>query len=185
MEGAAPRSQPGASMQALLKVFWDIALWRRGPRDLPHSRALLAACAFLYLSTSVLEAELFDGSALAVARGIADLVFTVAVFALCLVLGRRSYRLPQTLTAVLGTGTLLAIPTIGVWLLAGAIGPEGPVASAVKLLLLPLVVWDLCVVAHIVRQALDAPLVVGVAVATTYFLLDVLLLERLVPATVS
>ena len=172
-------------MQALLKVFWDIALWRRGPRDLPHSRTLLAACAFLYLSSSALEAELFDGAALAVTRALVDLAFTVAVFALCLAVAHRSHRLPQTLTAVLGTGTLLAIPTIGVWVLANLVGPEGPVASAVKLLLLPLVVWGLCVIAHIVRQALDAPLVVGVAVATTYFLLDVLLLERLVPATVG
>ena len=59
---------------------------------------------------------------------------------------------------------------------------------AIKLLgmlLLPLLVWDLAVLAHIVRQALDAPLVTGVEVATTYYLVGYLLIERLMPATVG
>ena len=166
-------------------VFWDIALWRRGPRDLPPSRGLLAVAALLYAATSALLALLIYGPALAVARGVADLGFTAGVFWLCLVIGRRGHRLLQTLTAVLGTGTLVALPMVAVVLLAAAVGPEGPVAAALKLLLLPLQIWGLCVLAHIVRVALEAPLVTGIAVATTYYLVGYLMIEKLLPATVG
>ena len=172
-------------MQALLKVFWDIALWRRGPRDVPPSRGLLAVTALLYGLTSVLFSTLVDGPRLALARGAVDIAFTVGTFWLCLALGRRGHRLLQTLTAVLGTGTMVALPMIAVVLAADALGPAGPVAVALKLLLLPLEIWGLCVLAHIVRVALDAPLVVGIAVSTTYYLVGYLLIERLLPATVG
>jgi len=74
---------------------------------------------------------------------------------------------------------------IAVILIADAAGPAGPVAGAIKLLLLPLQVWGLCVLAHIVRVALESPLVVGIAVSTTYYLVDYLFLEQLFPATVG
>jgi hypothetical protein len=172
-------------MQALLTVFWDIALWRRGPRDLPPSRALLAVTALLYVATSAIQSLLIDGATLAVARGLADLAFTAAVFWLCLAIGRRGHRLQQTLIAVFGTGTLVSLPMIAVFMAADAVGPDGPVAGAIKLLLLPLLIWGLAVLAHIVRRALEAPLVTGVAVATTYYLVGYLLIERLLPATVN
>ena len=172
-------------MQALVKAIWDIALWRRGPRDLPPSRGLLAVTALLYTASSAVQSLLIDGPALALARGLADLGFTAAAFWLCLAIGRRGHRLPQTLIAVFGTGTLLALPMIAIFLLAEALGPDGPVAGAVKLLLLPLLVWGIAVLAHIVRQALEAPLVTGVAVSTTYYLVGYLFIERLLPATVG
>ena len=172
-------------MQALLKVFWDIALWRRGPRDLPPSRGLLAATAVLYTASSALQSLLIDGPDLALARGVADLGFTAVAFWLCLAIGRRGHRLPQTLTAVFGTGTLLSLPMIAVFLAADAVGPEGPVAGAIKLLLLPLLVWGVAVLAHVARRALDAPLVAGVAVSTTYYLVGYLFIERLLPSTVG
>jgi hypothetical protein len=172
-------------MQALLKVFWDIALWRRGPRDVPPSRGLLAVAALVYGATNVALAMLIDGPDLALARGAVDLAFTAGSFWLCLAVTHRGHRLLQTLTAVLATGTLVALPMVGVVLLADLLGPAGPVAVALKLLLLPLEIWGLCVLAHIVRAALEAPLVVGIAVSTTYFLVGYLFMERLFPSTVG
>jgi hypothetical protein len=172
-------------MQALVKVFWEIALWRRGPRDLPPSQGLLAVAALAYTATSTIQSLLIDGPGMALVNGLADLGFTVGAFWLCLAIGRRGHRLLQTLTAVLGTGTLLALPNIAVFVLAGALGPEGPLTGAVKLLLLPLLVWSVAVLAHIVRQALDAPLVTGVAVSTTYHVAGYFFIERLLPAMVG
>ena len=76
-------------MQAIVKIIWDIALWRRGPRDLPPSRGLLAVAALLYAATSTIQSLLIDGPALALARGLADLIFTIGAFWLCLAIGRR------------------------------------------------------------------------------------------------
>ncbi|HUO78779.1 MAG TPA: hypothetical protein VMU00_01435 [Steroidobacteraceae bacterium] len=173
-------------MQALLKVFWDIALWRRGPRDLPPSPGLLLVTALLFAATSAESARLVDGPEFAIARGVGDLGFTAGVIWLCLAVARRRHRLAQTLIAMLGTGTLLAVPMMAVLLVAEALGANGPIGSAVQLLLLLLLqVWALCVVVHIVRVALEAPLVVGIAVSTSYFVVGYLFVERLVPAMVG
>ncbi len=172
-------------MQALLNVFWDIALWRRGPRDVPPSRGLLLVTAALYTATSAAVSLLIDGPGFAFARGAVDLAFTTGAFWLCLAIGRRRYRLQQTLTAMFGTGTLVALPMVAALLLAEAAGPQGPVAGALKLTLVPLQIWGVAIVAHVVRVALDAPLVVGIAVSTTYFLAGYLLIEQLVPGTVG
>lgn len=166
-------------MQALLRVFWDIALWRRGPRDLPSSGLLLALIAAAYLATSAAQSWLVDGPQLLWARALADLGLTLAVFWACLAIVRRSHRLRQTLTAVLGTSVVLALPMLALQLLARAVGPDGPVALLLELTSLPLLAWYLLVVGHIVRQALDAPLLTGLAVAMSYFVLSYLLLVQL------
>jgi hypothetical protein len=172
-------------MQALIKVFWDIARWRRGPRDLPASPALLAVVAVLYLCANVALTRLVDGPVLALTRGVADLGFTLAAFWLCLVVGQRAHRVLQTLTAVLGTGTLVTVPAIALAAVGQQLGPPGPDAAALTLLLLlPVLIWQVAVLAHIVQQALDAPLVTGIAVATSYALLDMLIAAQL-PAMVG
>ncbi|MBS0395451.1 MAG: hypothetical protein JSR54_12550 [Proteobacteria bacterium] len=172
-------------MQSILRTLWDIALWRGGPRELPAAGPPLVVAAIAYGATSALQSWLAVGPEHAPERGLADLAFTVLVVWLCLAVGRRPHRLAQTLLAVLGTGSLLAVPMTGVFLLARLLGHDDPLGAAVQLLGVPLIAWGLAVLAHIVRQALDAPLVVGVAVATTYYLVGYLLIEQLLPVPVS
>ena len=172
-------------MQALLKVFWDITLWRRGPRDIPASSALLCIVALVYLLTGAVQAVVIYGRALAFERALADLAATACFFGVCLLIARRAHRLTQTLTAVLATGVLLSLPMLGLLLLARQVGPDGPLALALQLILLPLQVWYLLVVGHIVRVALEAPLLTGMAVAMTYLLVNYLALLQLPQATAS
>ena len=166
-------------MQSILKVFWDIALWRQGPRDLPSSPALLSMVAVLYVLTSVVQSWLIYGADLAVLRGLVDLGITVAVFWLCLAVSQRRNRLLQTLTAALGTGVLLAVPMIVMLVVGRNERPEGLLTAAFSLLSLPLLIWYLFVVGHIVRLALEAPLFTGMAVAMTYFVLSYVALAQL------
>jgi hypothetical protein len=166
-------------MQALVKVFWDIALWRRGPRDVPASPLLLALTVAAYSATSVAQSLLVDGPELLVLRTLVDLALTMAMFGACLLLTRRTHRLLQTLTAVLGTSALLALPMILLQLAGRQAGPDGPVALLLELLSLPLLAWYVLVLGHVVRQALDAPLVTGLAVAMSYVLVNYLVLIQL------
>jgi hypothetical protein len=181
--GAPGRATVTPAMQALVRVFWDIALWRRGPRDVPPSWALFALVAVLYVTTSAAQSLLIYGPTLAWGRGLADLGLTSVVFGACLAVGRRTNRLLQTLTAVLGTGALLALPMIGILLLGQQLGPDGPLALLLSLVSLPILVWYLFIVGNIVRLALEAPLLTGMAVAMTYFVLSYAALVRLPQAT--
>jgi hypothetical protein len=166
-------------MQAALRTFWDIALWRRSPRDLPASWTLLACVAAAYALLSVAQSLVVFGPQLALERGLADLALTALMFGGCLVLCRRGNRTLQTLTAVLATGTVIALPMLAVLLAARALGTDGPLALAIQLGLLPLQVWLVLALGRIVRLALDAPLLAGMAVAMTYLLLNYLLLVEL------
>ena len=172
-------------MQSLLKVFWDIALWRRGPRDVPASGLLLSIVALFYLLTSAVESVALYGGSLVLERALVDLAVTGAFFAACMLLTRRAHRLLQTLTAVLATGVLLSVPMLALLLVGRQVGPDGPFAMALQLALLPLQVWYLLVVGHIVRAALEAPLYTGMAVAMTYLVLNYVALAQLPQAAVS
>jgi hypothetical protein len=47
------------SMNPLLQTFLDIALWRKGPQDLPASRFLATTVLLVYVGTSFVQARLF------------------------------------------------------------------------------------------------------------------------------
>ena len=64
---------------ALLKTFADIALWRRGPADLPASAALLAVVMALYLLLSCAQMAVTSRDPLPLATAIVDLCAGSAV----------------------------------------------------------------------------------------------------------
>ena len=166
-------------MQALLRLFWEIALWRRGPRDVPASWPLLAFTAGAYFVMSAVQLRLTDAPEHSLTFAFADLGLTALVFWACVAVARRPHRFLQTLTAVLGASVVLALPMLALQLLGREVGPNGPVALLLQLISLPLLAWYLLVLGQIIRQALDAPLLTGLAVAMSYFLLSYLLLVQL------
>lgn len=162
------------------QVFWDIALWRRGPRDLPASGALLAFVAVVYTALGVFQSYVAYGEGDALQRGLLDLGLTALIFFVALAIPRRTHRYVQTLTAVLGCSALLGLPGLVLLALRAAVGP-GPVGTLIAFATLPLLAWSLLVVGHIVRQALDSPLITGMAVALTYAVVSYAVTMHFVP----
>jgi len=95
-------------MQALLKAFWDIALWRRDPSQLPDSATLVIVTALAYAAFSGIQSWMLFGMDALFLRTVADLAVTVLLVWLLLSVARRRYRFNQTVSAVLGTGALLS-----------------------------------------------------------------------------
>jgi hypothetical protein len=96
-------------MQRLFQTFLDIALWRKGPQDLPASAWVCWLIALLYVALSLVQVRfmhypLADGVALV----LVDVGMQSAWLALVLVFFSRIQRFPQTFSAVLGVGILLA-----------------------------------------------------------------------------
>jgi hypothetical protein len=167
------------SMREWVSICWDIALWKRSPRDLPASAALLAGAAAAYLVTSLVEVQLVFGPALAVERALVDLGLTALVIPACLALRDRAYRALQTLTAILATSCLISVPMILVLVMVHAFGRDTTPGQALAFLLLPLQIWYLFAIGRILRLALDAPLVAGMALALTYALCNDFLMSAL------
>lgn len=164
-------------MQGSIGVFWDIVLLRRGPRDLPAAWGLLATAAGASFAIEFAMVAHRYGPGTALAHATFDLVLTALLFSALLALRGQRHRLLQTLTALFGIDALLSLPLA---LLSLSASGEGHHLLA-GLVFLALLAWNLLVVGHIVRGALDVPLLNGVAVAMSFTILS-LLIDRLWPA---
>jgi hypothetical protein len=156
------------SVVALLNLFVDICLFRKGPQDVPASAILvgLAGAVYWLVGFSVLRMNSPPG--ISVGQTTVELLLMVALLLLALALRGVTARLPQTFIAMAGTGTLL---TLIAWpLVAWALRQQHDVAAAQipGLLLLLLILWSLAVTAHILRHALEIRLPVAVLLSVTY-----------------
>jgi len=177
MRVASLRSQLGTVMQGSIGVFCDIVLLRRGPRDLPAAWGLLATAAGASFAVEFAMIAHRYGALAALAHATFDLALTVALFSALLALRGQGHRLLQTLTALFGIDALLSLPLALLSLTAGGDGQH----LLAGLLFLALLAWNLLVIGHIVRVALDVPLLNGVAVAMSFTILSILI-DRLWPA---
>lgn len=155
-------------MLRFLQTFLDIALWRKGPQDLPASRLLVLLVFGAYLLTGLVRMRLFT---LGLGESLLFICIDVLMLAgwLWLVLaffGRRQ-RFEQTISATLGVGLLILLGDIAVRTLQITLGLSDTVA--VNWLLLRFVITVL-VLGRIFKLALDRGLVTGIAltVAITF-----------------
>ena len=95
-------------MRELCKIFIEIALWRRGPQDLPASGLLLLVLFVAYLCVGLLQLLLgrFPVHTILVLNSIEVLMWSIWL-GFVLTLFKRRARFIQTLTALLGVNVLL------------------------------------------------------------------------------
>lgn len=148
-------------MQRLFQTFLDIALWRKGPQDLPASSRVCWLIALFYVALSLVQVRfmhypLADGVALV----LVDVGMQTAWLALVLVFFARIQRFPQTFAAVLGVGILLAALDLlvsSILLFTHAGRELGFEWAVLKLVIMTLVIG------RIFTHALDRGLLTGIA----------------------
>lgn len=154
------------NMLALLKLYRDLCLLRAAPQDLPFSRFLMLLSIVCYalvgLGVSLLDQDL--GLSL-VSAGV-DAALMIGLAYLGLWIRDRIPRAVQTITALTGTGAFFGL--LGWPLIASLQQVADDTPSSLSLLLLGLIVWNMVVIGHILRHALDIPLWVGTGVALMY-----------------
>jgi hypothetical protein len=165
---------PVPPLSQLLPLIRDLVLLRRGPQDLPYSPALLA---LLVGATLVLDAVLAEHIVqVGLARMAFSLLPVLALTWLALRIGEKSARFVQAATSAVAAGLVLTLLAIPVLLGIGTL-PADPkqltrAQSLFVLLALLFQVWDLAVVGHILRHALDLKLRLGVLVAVVIYAVD-------------
>ena len=171
-------------MLRLAKAFWDIALWRRTPAQLPASSFLLALVAVAAALIEVLSAFLPPASS---DRILTRIVLSVGLplgFAWAvLLLARHRQRFLQTGIALLGVGVLAELVLYPIGSLIHVIGSDRLAALPLGILMLLGMIWYLLACANIWRAALDSRLSIGVVVSVGYFLLSMVLEQQLLPDT--
>lgn len=149
-------------MLKLLYTFVDIALWRKGPQDLPASHFLALLVLAMYVLASFVQVQLLDlrlSSALIIIA--VDVTMMCAWLWAVLAFFARSQRFVQTLTAMLGVGVLLAMLDIAVRILQLGLGGSSENLPALWLNLRFLAIA--LIMGRILMQALDRGLLTGMA----------------------
>jgi hypothetical protein len=169
-------------MLLLAKAFWDIALWRRTPAQLPASLFLLvlvaAAAALIEVLTALLPPASSDRIFLRIALSVGlPLAFAWAVLALA----RRRQRFLQTGIALLGVGVLAELVLYPIGSLIHVIGPDHVASVPLGFLMLVGLIWYLLACANIWRAALESGPSLGIAISVGYLVLSIALEQLLLP----
>lgn len=163
----------------LIRLFLDIALFKKGPQAAPGSVFLLglalAANLGASLALALLEADWLESLLQSLTGGALLAGFLWGALSLT----RKQSRWLQTATAAFGCDTLvsaLAFPL----LLGSQFTPDA--AEALGLLLQILLLWQIAVIGHILRHALNVPFLAGFGLAFAYTVASIGIIMVLFPA---
>lgn len=158
-------------MQALVKIFWDICLFRRGPQDTPPSLYLLALLLALNLVFAFIMLRVPDNNGMAPDGGQILrflLVHTLVIFALVYVIlwaSRYKARFLQTITAMQGADLIVGLAQLPLHVLAANITDQVSLAMVVFIGFMFTIGWGLAIHTHIFRHALSCSIFRGGAFA--------------------
>ena len=166
-------------MSRLLGFWMELCLLRALPQALPASRWLLGFSLAVYLLLSLMTTALSGGFVTGLQVAVLDLVLLCAFTMALLYLVNKPRRILQTLSALAGAGSILAIPAILLTLVTqSGIGPDTQNLSVLWLLLL---FWNLLVTAHIIRHALSSSLALGIGMSLVYILVSTQVMVSVFP----
>lgn len=154
-------------MNSVITMFWEICLFRRTPQDLPYSSSLLwmIIIAYVIIGTCAVGVHLSPGQALV--SSILNVAVVAGLTRLTLWIRELDARMNQTLMAILGTGTLfgfILVPLLW-WQLSYEDIKQALLPSLIGVVLY---IWQLAVIGHILRHAINAVLFVGIGLAILY-----------------
>ncbi|HEV7631351.1 MAG TPA: hypothetical protein VGO41_00090 [Steroidobacteraceae bacterium] len=166
------------------RLYTEIAVFRRGPEDLPVSAVLLLLTIVAYLLVTfglgsvmpVTAGNRLDLLALSAA-------FLVACYWVVLRLAGRPERFLQTLTAIFGFQLVIAPINVGFRALFQRYTAADPLMLPVWFMMLGLVllIWTLAINGRILRSATSWPLFSCVALVVLQELLGVVVILSVVP----
>ncbi len=170
-------------MRELLGLFFDIALSRRGPQDVPASPLLLVITSVCYFAVS------FGANWLVAPVGswwwllFIDLGFSLVWYATLLRLFSKPERFLQTAIAVFGYKIVLEPPLFAVMALARGFSDDTPWRFPVAILGLLLIFLLIRAGSYVLKAALELPIVACIALVFAEFFATQFVLFAFMPPT--
>lgn len=168
-------------MKAIVRTCWQICLLRQGPQVFPRSWMLFVILLLVYMAADVVlfVAQGLRGRVL-LPELLLDTALLLAFFALVLAIWQKLERFNQTLSALLGTSTIIMLVAVPLSLLATLL-PASAGTQVVGVLLWVVLAWNVLVTGHILRHALHTWLTLGIVIAGTYVVLNLVMFSVLFP----
>jgi hypothetical protein len=164
-------------MFEIIKLLFDICLFRKGPQHLPYSPWLLRIMIVIYAIINFLMIHISVGWLYALFIVAAGILIAVGFSWTMLYFGRKLGRFYQTACALLGTDALIslfAVPGIA----SMSIGHMTLLAFSV---MIGLMIWHWAITSHIIRNALDQTLMFSLGLAFLYLLVSYQVMALLFP----
>ena len=163
-------------MYQLIQLFFEIAILRKGPQDVPATPWLLRLILPVYVTVNVLILLLNSDLSTALQQIAVDFLLITGFSWPLLYFAGKPARFRQTLCALLGTDTVIsffAIPAVA------SLNTQANELAFFAMLVL--MVWHWLVTGHIFRHALDRPLFFGLGLALLYILISSQVMALLFP----
>jgi len=171
-------------MLQLIRAWFELCLLRRTPQDLPASGYLLGISLCCYGMVSVLVSSQSYAFNRALLLAGVDLGLLVVFVWSLLYLQNKTTRINQTLSALAGSGSLMGMIALPLMLAVGPSTVTEPVPVPLVSLWLLLLLWNLFVMAHIIRHALSSSFVIGFGISLLYALFSMQVITTLFPQQV-
>lgn len=153
-------------MFEIIKVLFDICLFKQGPQDLPPSVWLWRVLVVVDVAVSFLMISIQTGLVMSLLQATVSASLIVGFSGLMLYLSRKWARFYQTTSALLGTDALIsffALPGMA----SMTIGRGALLAFAITIALM---IWHWAVTGHIIRNALGQTWSFSLGLAFLYIL---------------
>jgi hypothetical protein len=148
---------------ALADAFWRLSTFRLRPQDLPRSTVLLALATAANVFISIVISALLDMPAV---NASVETCVLIGMTAALLYAFARGGRIVQTLTALMGTSTVIGV-IVALLIIAFHHPPQSVLPQALRIAIF---LWNMFVIAHILRHALDTVFILGCVIAFAYAL---------------
>ncbi|HAJ92669.1 MAG TPA: hypothetical protein DCO71_08680 [Gammaproteobacteria bacterium] len=168
-------------MLLLVKTWLDLCLFRAVPQALPASGFFLRLSLGCYALVSWLVASPSFGVTDAVLLAIVDTGMLAGFVVMLLYLQSKTERINQALSALAGSGSLMGLFALPLVLLVDPGQPPDQVPALLAGVWLLLLIWNLFVMAHIIRHALSSSFAIGLGAAVLYALVSMQIVTTLFP----
>lgn len=166
------------AVQPLLKTLIEIIFLRKGPEAIPYSSVLAGLIVAFWLTSSVIVSLLLqeDGES-GFFRGLFISIVAIAAYAAVLVMMRKSRRMLQTFSAILGCGALISLAAAAGVVIFRYVLDE----TSAALIALLIIFWSVPVEGHIIARAIDRHWYEGIVIAALVFVLQLYIEFSIMP----
>jgi len=167
-------------MYELVILFFQIAIFKKGPQDVPASGFVLKLLLPMYVAVNYLILLMNGALSTALLQILTDFALIVLFCWPLLYFSGKSHRFPQTLNAMVGTDVIISLCALP------AIATLNTHANDLAYFtMLALVLWHWLVSGHIMKHALDRSLFFGLGLALLYIMLSSQVMAALFPEITS
>ncbi|MFQ5469682.1 MAG: hypothetical protein ACE5EH_05170 [Gammaproteobacteria bacterium] len=169
-------------MYQIISRYIDICKFKIAPQDIPYSKFLLLITLIAYFIGSVIL-SLFEWSLVkSVVVGLMDLSLIAGLSYMILWIRLSTERYVQTLTALAGSGAILDLVGIPIFLLQYNVD-SGP--FVLELVIWVWVFWNMAVFGHVLRHALSTTMFTGAMLSLLYFFISFSMLNTFFLSTMK